>query len=414
MSIWREVGTVFVEEIRRGSSRPWYRVMTLAVPIILIALLIALPLLRATFLKGESAKPAVEESATGLVDLSGILTVEQVEDAGIRRYTDRDAGTDALVGGEIADLFVVREDYLSTGRVAWMYTGSSSAIDFSDSTPSDSVETLLREALISGRLFDESRERFLSLPAFESRVVQPDGTVEEGVGEASFLSVSYIFAFTLVFSIMSGGGFLLESVSDEKQNRMVEIILTSVSPMGMMTGKVLGQGALALTQITLWLGSAGLIGPRIFAALPEFGELSIVPAQVAWLALFFIAGYFVVAVVMAGLGAAGASYRESSQMSIFVTIPVILPLMLFQFVIFDPNGLMARVLSFIPVTAPVTMALRLGENSPSVPELLASLIVTVLGGIMLLWISARVFRAGILMYGQRVTIGSMFRALRQT
>ena len=106
---------------------------------------------------------------------------------------------------------------------------------------------------------------------------------------------------------------------------MVEIILTSVSPLGLMAGKVLAQGALALAQVVLWVGSLAIIGPRIFDQLPEVSDLSIEAGQLVWLLLFFLAGYFVVAVVMAGLGAMTSSYTQSSQLSALVIVPSIIP-----------------------------------------------------------------------------------------
>ncbi len=326
---------------------------------------------------------------------------------------DRQTGVDALVSDDVTALFVVPNDYVATGKVEWLHTKSRASEEFAGDAPVRKIESLLRDAVISDHLSNEVKERFIAPPTFVAGVIQPDGTVDEGTEQASLLSVSYIFAFILVFSILTGGGFLLESVSDEKQNRMVEIILTSVSPLGMMTGKVLGQGALALVQVVLWVGSLALIGPRLFDAAPELGELPIGLAEVVWLVLFFMAGYFVVAVVMSALGAVTASYKESSQISAIVTVPVILPLMVFQFIVGNPDGILARVLSFIPITAPMTMVLRLGETDVSTIEILASLSVTVLGGVALLWLSARIFRAGILLYGQRMTIGGVFRALRQ-
>ena len=123
-----------------------------------------------------------------------------------------------------------------------------------------SSESFCEQALISGRLSLEAERRFLDTPTIVSRTVQADGTVlenEEGSGdeEDAFQLVSYAFAMVMTVAILFGGGLLLESVSDEKENRMVEIILTSVSPLGLMAGKVLAQGALALAQVVLWVGS---------------------------------------------------------------------------------------------------------------------------------------------------------------
>ena len=415
MSTLSEVGTVFVEEVARGSGRLSYRIIGLAVPVILIALLLVTPLVRGIFLDDEDDPESQAVTGLGAVDLSGALTGDYAGSFGIQVYPDRRAGLDALTDGEIEALFVLPEDYLSAGRVEWLHKGSEGVFD--DRADEAIVRELLRAALISGRLSLEAERRFLDAPTIVSRTVQADGTVLEsednGTEENAFQLVSYAFAMVMTVAILFGGGLLLESVSDEKENRMVEIILTSVSPLGLMAGKVLAQGALALAQVVLWVGSLAIIGPRIFDQLPEVSDLSIEASQLVWLLLFFLAGYFVVAVVMAGLGAMTSSYTQSSQLSALVIVPSILPVAVPQFILESPDGVFARALSFFPVTAPTTVVMRMGQTDLSIVELLASLTVVVLSGVLLLYVSARIFRAGILLYGQRMSLRSVLRALRE-
>ena len=415
MSTLSEVGTIFVEEVARGSGRLSYRIIGLAVPVILIALLVVTPLVRGIFLDDEDDPESQAVTGLGAVDLSGALTGDYAGGLGIQVYPDRRTGLDALTDGEIEALFVLPENYISVGRVEWLHKGSEGIFD--DRDDEAIVRELLRAALISGRLSLEAERRFLDTPTIVPRTVQPDGTVLEsednGTEENAFQLVSYAFAMVMTVAILFGGGLLLESVSDEKENRMVEIILTSVSPLGLMAGKVLAQGALALAQVVLWVGSLAIIGPRIFDQLPEISDLSIEAGQIVWLMLFFLAGYFVVAVVMAGLGAMTSSYTQSSQLSALVIVPSIIPVAAPQFILESPDGVFARALSFFPVTAPTTVVMRMGQTDLSILELLASLTVVLLSGVLLLYVSARIFRAGILLYGQRMTLGGVLRGLRQ-
>ena len=172
-------------------------------------------------------------------------------------------------------------------------------------------------------------------------------------------------------------------------------------------------GAIGLFQVFIWAASVVSIGPRLLDNFPELGRLEMDPMLVLWTVLLFLAGYFVVAVVMGGIGAATSSFRESSQISAIITIPTIIPLMFFQLIAGNPFGTIARVLSFIPFTGPLTMMLRISVADVSPLEIAGSLLVTVAGGLVLLWVSARIFRAGMLMYGQRMTLRTMFTALRQ-
>ncbi len=142
--------------------------------------------------------------------------------------------------------------------------------------------------------------------------------------------------------------------------------------------------------------------------------MTIDPLFLVWVVAFFLAGYFVLGVTMAGIGAATTSYREGSQISMLVYMPaVMVPFWLFMFIAGNPDGPVARILSFIPFTAPVTMILRMGASEISLVETVSSLAVTVLSGVLLLWGSARVFRAGLLMYGQRMSLGRVLRTLRE-
>ncbi len=408
---WREIRTVFSEEIKRGTSRTWYRISLLAVPAILLILLAVVPLVRG--IVSDDDEGDADDSRVGLVDMSGVVADEAVRDAGFRTFERREAAVASLVAGEVSSVYVVPRDYLKTGRVEWLHTSTGVVASISSEGPTEQVRTMLRGALVEDKLAPEVKNRFLWPAAFDSTVVSEDGSVKEGAKEVGHLSVSYIFAFVLLISILTGGGFLLESVAEEKQNRMIEILLTSVSPLGMMAGKVFGMGSIALLQVLVWGGSAALIGPRILGGFPELAQLTVDPLLLVWAVAFFLAGYFVVAVVMAGIGAATSSYRESSQISMLVTMPSVVPLMFFSLIAGDPDGAVARVLSFIPITAPITMMLRTGNADIAVAEIVASLAVTVLGGLVLLWASARVFRAGLLMYGQRMSLGRVLSALRE-
>ena len=208
-------------------------------------------------------------------------------------------------------------------------------------------------------------------------------------------------------------GTLLQSVSEEKENRVVEVLITSVSPLALMTGKVLGLGATGLLQVGIWLVSfLALFVPRIVSAFPDIGDLALSPGLAAAIVVFFLAGYFVFAVVMAGISAATVSAREASSLSSIVLLPALAPLILASLISLAPNGPFARILTFIPFTAPATMMIRLGVTDVALWEIALCLGVTVASGLALLWLSARVFRAGILIYGQRMTLRRLWLAVR--
>ena len=195
---------------------------------------------------------------------------------------------------------------------------------------------------------------------------------------------------------------------------MVDVLLTSVSPLALMVGKILALGTTSLAQMFIWIASIAIIGPQIVDQIPNAADLKIAPLTLAYVSLFFIAGYFLFAVILAGIGSATTSAKQAGPISTIVTLPAVFPVFAFWTVIVsEPNGGLARVFSFIPITAPMTMMLRIGSGDVSNAEILASLAVTVLAGMVMLFVSARVFRAGMLLYGQRMTVAAVWRAVRQ-
>ena len=406
---WRELQTIFSEELRRGSRRAWYRIVTFAVPAVLLILVVAVPLARRITADDEGARD--EEGDIGLVDRSGILAADYTPPGDFRIFPGRQDGIDALLDGEINAVYVIPRDYLSTGKVEWLHTRSVVAAGYA--RDGDRLQALQREALVTGGLDAEVKARFLNPATFESTIVEEDRSTREGAEEATMLSASYIFMILMAISVVSVGGYLLSSVVEEKENRMIEILLTSASPLGVMAGKVLALGTLGLVQVLVWTASLAVLGPRIADSFPQVDQLAVDAMLVVWAAAFFVAGCFVVGVAAAGIGAAATSFHEARQLFWPVVVPVYVPMVLWNPLVENPDGMLPRILSFVPITAPVTMMLRLGAADIALVEVLGSLAVTALGGVVLLWGSARVFRAGLLLYGQRMTLRGVVTALRQ-
>ncbi len=288
------------------------------------------------------------------------------------------------------------------------------AAGFSAEDDARLLQSWLREALVGHALTADVNTRFASPADFESIIVGEEGSTTKGAKEVELISVSYIFAALLMMAILTGSGYLLQSVAEEKENRVIEVLLTSVSPLNLMVGKVLALGSVGLLQVIVWAVSIGIMGPRILENFPNLGELTLDPVLLVWLVAFFLAGYFVIGVTYAGIGAATTSFREASQTALVVMMPaMVVPMVLFQPIAGNPDGPLAQILAFIPFTAPITMMLRLGAADISLVEILASLAVTVGGGLVLLWASARVFRAGLLMYDQRMSLGRVLSTLRE-
>ena len=401
-----EIRTILTEEFRRAIHRRSYLILTLAVPAILLVLLVAVPVIRG--ISGDDEDRDKDQDQIGILELSGELAVDAGAVPGFQIYQDRESGIAALVANEIEGFFVIPEDYLATGEVEWLDTGVGIS-----GGPRGRVREFLRAALVADDLAPELVTRMLDPADFDRTKVNEDGSIDKDPDKVGRVLVPLIFGGLLMFGIMIGGNILLNSVSEEKETRMIEVLLTSVSPLAVMVGKVLALGATGLIQIAVWAASVAIIGPHIFDQIPDAGQLAIEPGIVALVIGFFLTGYLVFAVTMAGIGAATSSKEEGSQISVIVTLPSIVPLWFLSTILENPDGGLSRILSFIPFTAPVTMMVRLAASDVPLWEVVASLAVLLLTGVALLWISARVFRAGLLMYGQRMSLRGVFSALRQ-
>ncbi len=402
-----EAKIVFTEEFRRAIGRRIWLIITGLVPAILLVLLIVVPIVRSL---ADDDEDEPESKPIGYVDLSGELS--EADFPNLTRFDTREGGIDAIVAGDIEDLFIVSADFLQSGDAEWLSQRSGI---FAGRDSRRRFASFLRVSLLAERLDPSLLERVIAGADYVRVHVGEDGSVspdeEDGLNQ---FAVPLIFMFLLLMSIVIGAGSLLESVSEEKENRMVDVLLTSVSPLSLMAGKIVALGTASLVQLMVWVASMAIIGPQIIDQIPNAPDLEIEPLTLAYASLFFIAGYFLFAVVLAGIGSATTSAKEAGPITTMVIMPAILPVSFsFNTILTAPDGGLATVLSFIPITAPTTMMLRMGSADLSNAEILASLAVTVLAGMVMLFVSARIFRAGMLLYGQRMTLGALWRAVRQ-
>ncbi len=409
-----EMRLIFAEELRRFTRGKGYIILTLAVPTILLVVMGVILTVRTVSAGGEE-----EPKPIGIVVLSNDLTFAPDDLQGFLAFDGRQEAIDGLAKETVKEVFVIPEDYLKTGRVEWLH-GRGGAFSGFDPGPSDASAAAAREylrmALAVKEVTPELLARAVAGATFESVRIGEDGLpVGEDAGtEVATFVVSLVSTLLLMFSIMIGAASLGEAVAEEKENRMIDVLLTCVKPLSLMAGKVLAIGTAVLVTIVVWVGSVVVIAPRIVSVIPNAAEFHINLGLLAWVLAFFLAGYFVSAVIMVGVGAVATKVQEANQLAFLVIIPLLASIYVLPLILSDPDGGLARVLSFIPFTAPSVMMIRLAVEGASTLESLASLAVIALTGMVLLWACARVFRAGLLMYGQRMSLRRVVRALRES
>jgi ABC-type Na+ efflux pump permease subunit len=221
-----------------------------------------------------------------------------------------------------------------------------------------------------------------------------------------------LFMLLLWVSTFTSGQHLLMSTIEEKSNRVMEVLLSAVSPLQLMTGKILGHGAVGLLIALLY--STVAIGGFIVAARFESSFARIVgPMDVLYLAVFFFMAYFMVASLMGAVGSAVSDIREANTLVTPVMLLMMVPWMLWMPISQSPNGGLATAFSFIPPAAPFAMILRLAAEEP-VPgwQIPLTIVWGYLCVVAMVWMAARVFRVGVLMMGKPPSPLELIRWIR--
>ncbi len=229
------------------------------------------------------------------------------------------------------------------------------------------------------------------------------------------LAISATFFFLIYISIFVYGAYIMRGVLEEKNNRIVEVIVSSIRPTTLMLGKILGIGLVGITQYAVWAGLAIAIALPGVAAVVGMNEgLPHIPvATIGAFVLFFLLGYFLYASLYAALSAPFNTEQEAQQ---FVMIPgmmLILTSTTWFFAFNQPNGRLATVLSFFPFTAPLMMFMRISVQTPPLWQIATSVAILVATIFLVAWFAGRVYRVGILMYGKKPTLPEIFRWARQ-
>jgi len=263
------------------------------------------------------------------------------------------------------------------------------------------IDTLIREGLLANRLSKEQMDRLN-----RSSQVSLHFQNEAGIFAYDYhkLLVPVLFTIIFILSLSTASTFLLQSVSEEKENRTMEILLSAMRDTELITGKVLGLGSAAMTQVFVWMLGFVLLVPPLAKNMGISIQFHQVPWSHWFLALLVLGmGFLMYAAIMIGVGALGANYKDSQQMSSFFLISSFLPLYVLQMVANDLNGPMAFFLGLFPLTSPMVIILRFCLGSIALWDLLLSLFCLGLGMAFSIFMAVRCFRIGSLSYQRRPT-----------
>jgi ABC-2 type transport system permease protein len=361
----------------------------------------------------RQAAEQIEKAAGPRAGMATNLLKEVTAPIHFRTFAGKDEGMQALVAGDIERLYVVPVDWMTRGGIE-SYQKEDATFSFARGRARESLGDLLSRSLLAGHVPADLRPRIehpISNLASEAYTVGKNGQVStlNPIERIARFAIPGVFSLLFLLSVMISSGYLLQGVAEEKENRVIEIILSSVRPHQLLFGKLLGLGAAGLLQLIVWI-AVGTMAVSLLAA----AALAMLDFKLfAGCLLFFVLGFLMLGSLMTGTGALGTNARESQQLAtIWSMLTIMPPAFTWMGILDSPTGTLARILGWFPLTAPITMMLRLGTGKVPWWDVLVSVLILCGGVVLALRVSGGLFRLGLLMYGKRPTLREIIRQLR--
>lgn len=358
---------------------------------------------------GFANETAARRRAGPTVDVSPGPAAPMVSVNPILTFDTLDAALEELKSGRVSGVYELADDYLQSGRVtAYQREAGLMSQAFAGQRQtqiSDAIRaSLLRTELPSDRL----ARAYAPLVRMERRLMGADGAVkpvDDALGLGPFFG-PFAILMLMTMAVFFSAGFLQQATVEDRQNRVIEILLSSTSPNELLMGKIAGLGAAGLLQVGIYVLIVIIPGTTIFSLF----RVPIPPLLLS--VVYFVIGYLLFASLMAGTGMIGRTPQESAQLSAIWSLTAASPLFFIASVGSNPNGLLSRFLSFFPLTSPVTMMLRLTTGVVPIGDIILSLLIGAVSVYIALRGAAKIFRAASLMYGKRATLPEVIRWLR--
>lgn len=396
---------IFRHEFLRTVRRTGFIVLTLALPVL------ALLAIGVFQIVSGIAKPPAQVTKIGYVDEVGSFTQFTTQgNVNLVRYDTPEAATQAIIKKDIAEYFIIPPDFLSTRTVNLFTTQKELA---PPESAIDAIKNFTSSNLLAGKVPADVITVVEAPLNLVTTLITPTGEVAPQQAGYANVIVPGVFALLLMFSLIFSSTYVLQSLGEEKENRLMEILLSSVSTRQLLAGKVLGLGAAGLIQVLVWLISFPLLLKLASSSIGGFVSTIRVPANFWILSIiYFILGYLLFAVLSSSLAAITSTVREAQGMAGLYGLFSVAPLWFFSLILLYPNSPVWIVFSIFPFSAPVLVMIRLGVTGVPAWQLAASLAVLALSVVGGLFMAAKLLRIYTLMYGKRPRLGEIIRNLR--
>jgi len=393
-NIWLVAQHEFLKNIRKRS----FLFAVFGIPLLMVGIF-AVVFLVSTLAETDGAV----NGAAAIVDQADVL-VDEIPLPEETVLMSLDDAREALETGEISAYFVLPENYLRTGEVELYAYGSVGVERQND------FEAFLLENLTASVEIDAPVERIEDPSDLLIYLENNQRELTEN-GFIGLFLVPMIYAVVLMVALQLSGTSLMSGIVEEKSNHIMEILITSIRPMELLSGKLIGLGALGLVQLVVWL----IIGRVIlfFAGNVEFLSAVTIPFDLIVLSLvYFLLTYFLMAGVLAGIGAVAGSEQESRQIAGILWLLIVIPFFFFAQFLSDPDAPLITGLMLFPFTGGMTYLIRSPFTSIPPLEIALSLGILLFTTLIVIWASAKIFRWALLLYGQKPNLRTLLRVLR--
>lgn len=341
----------------------------------------------------------------GYVDQAGVLEDGLGKPDFFVPYADVEAASQDLDAQTIGAYFVLPPNYLPTGTIE-LYTRGGANMGLKNEIDNFLITNIGRDVADPQVLERIKSPMNVSLFTLDNQRLMPETAV------FTVILTPLIFVMIFMLASQTTSGYLMSGVVEEKTNRIIEMLVTTVTPFQLLAGKTIGLGALGLTQLGAW-GVIALVASQ-FSESSEVLRHIFIPLDMLVIALiYFFLGYFMLAGMMAGIGAVSGSEQESRQISGIFSLIIAIPFFFIVTFFTDPDGIVPIILTLFPLTSPVTVILRMAFGTIPTWQLIASIALLALTTVFVMWASARIFRWGLLLYGKRPSLRELLRVIRR-
>lgn len=417
----KEVWTIIKREYRESVFKKSFIILTLLMPILMVGIGLVPSLLIMLDTEEPVKVNVIDESSIVFDKLITVLN-DTLNDGSAKFIIEKipaSAASDSVIkfqktlveSDAIDGLLVIPKDILDKNVLDY-YTKNVANFNINYRIK-DAVQEIVRNYRIekSGLNPEYIAGLTQSLDLKTFKMVKGETEQERGFGEEYFST--FIFVLFLYMTLLLNGTSIMRSIILEKSTRVVEVLLSTTSSFRMMAGKILGQGSVGLTQYIIWAVfgiTITLYGSRLLPMSNEY--LNFAPSIFVYFVIFYILGYFIYAILYAAIGAMVNTDQEGQQLSFPVVMLLMIPLLTLGFVVKNPDSAIATTFSIIPFFSPIVMFARINLTSPSGMEIGGAIILLLITIVFLIWIVAKIYRVGILMYGKRPNLPEIIKWMR--